>query len=99
MQVFLLGKDIDELLSELLVARGALCDAERLARATQQCGPVPPGHNFVPDVSPLEGGKDDSFHVATAEGHVRKVVADWQSTQARTHWASTVRGRAAAHRS
>lgn len=98
MEVFLLGRDIDELLTELLVARGALCDAERLARATRQCGPIPAGHHFVPDVSPLEGGKDDSFHVVSAEGHVRKVVSEWQMAQARTRWAGSVRAKAAAKR-
>jgi hypothetical protein len=98
MEVFLLGRDIDELLGELLVARGALCDAERLARASAQCGPIPPGHHYVPDVSPLRGGGDDSFHVVTAEGHVQKAIADWQLVEARTRSAGALGVRVGANK-
>ena len=81
MEVFLLGKDLDELLHELLGSPGALCDLERLYRATQQCGIVPPGQHFVPDVSPLHGGTDDSFHVETPQAHMTRAIADWKKTQ------------------
>jgi hypothetical protein len=83
MEVFLLGKDIDELLHELLAAPGALCDLERLHRATRQCGQIPPGQHFVPDVSPLRGGMDDSFHIETPEAHVTRAVAEWNAIQKR----------------
>lgn len=90
MEVFVLGRDVDELLGELLVARGALCDAERLARAYQHCGVLPVGHHYVPDVSPLRGGNDDLFHVATAEGHVEAAITDWEMVQARTRSAGAI---------
>ena len=90
MEVFLLGSDVDELLGELLVARGALCDAERLARATQQCGPIPPGHHFVPEVSPLRGGADDVFRVVAAEAHVKKAISEWEMIQARNRSAGSI---------
>ena len=77
MEVFLLGKDIDELLYELLGAPGALCDLERLYRARNQCPVVPPGHHLVPDDSPLSGGNDDSFHVESPDAHVTRAITAW----------------------
>jgi len=56
MEVFPARSGPRELLGELLVARGALCDSERLARAAKQCGPLPPGQHYAPDVSPLARG-------------------------------------------
>jgi hypothetical protein len=88
MEVFLLGKDVDELLHELLAAPGALCDLERLHRASQQCGQVPPGMHFVPDVSPLQGGTDDSFHVESPVSHVTRAVAQWNAIQKKHRAAS-----------
>ncbi|MGD0018655.1 MAG: SMI1/KNR4 family protein [Candidatus Limnocylindrales bacterium] len=90
MEVFLLGRDLDELLGELLVAPGALCDSERLARAAKQCGPIPPGQHYAPDVSPLRGGTDESFHVATAEAHMTTAISGWEAIQARTRTAGTI---------
>ena len=75
MEVFLLGKDVDELLYELLAAPGALCDLERLYRARQQCPVAPRGHHLVPDESPLEGGNDDSFHVEAPDAHIPRAIA------------------------
>jgi hypothetical protein len=83
MEVFLLGKDLEELLTELLVAPGALCDSERLYRARQQCPFVPQGNHLVPDESPLLGGKDDSFHVESPEGHLESALAAWRKAQKR----------------
>ena len=99
MEVFLLGRDLDELLGELLVAPGALCDSQRLARATAQCGPLPPGGHYAPDVSPLRGGMDESFHVDTAEAHVRKAITEWETTRARHRSAGAVGARAGAQES
>jgi hypothetical protein len=82
MEVFLLGRDVDELLGELLVAPGVLCDSERLARLSRQCGPLPPGQHYVPDISPLRGGADDSFHITSAEAHVKKAITEWEVVQA-----------------
>jgi hypothetical protein len=93
MQVFVLGADIDELLGELLVARGALCDSERLARASQECGPLPPGQNYAPKVSPLRDGKDDSFDVMPAEAHVTKAISEWEAVQARSRSAGAIGSR------
>jgi hypothetical protein len=84
MEVFLLGRDIDELLGELLVAPGALCDAERLAKAVRQCGAIQPDQHYAPDVSPLRGGTDDSFHVISAEAHMSSAISGWEAIQART---------------
>lgn len=98
MEVFLLGRDIDELLGELLVAPGALCDSERFARAASQCGPLPAGQHYAPDVSPLRGGTDESFHVETADAHVRRAVAEWEVLQARTRTAGEIVVRASAKR-
>jgi len=96
MEVFLLGRDLDELLGELLVAPGALCDSQRLDRATAQCGPLPPGGHYAPDVSPLLGGMDESFHVDTAEAHVRKAITEWETTRARHRSTGAVGARAGA---
>ena len=82
MEIFKLADDVDQLLSELLVARGALCDAERLARAFQHCGPLPPGHHYAPEISPLRGGKDDAFKVMDAAGHVQAAIVDWELVRA-----------------
>lgn len=94
MEVFLLGKDLDELLGELLVAPGALCDSERLARAAKQCGPLPPGQHYTPDVSPLRGGTDESFHITTAVDHVTTAISGWEAIQARTRSAATIGAKA-----
>ena len=90
MEVFLLGKDLDELLGELLVAPGALCDLEKLARVAARCGPLPPGQNYAPDVSPLRGGTDEAFHIETAEAHVRQAVDEWELLQARGRSAGAI---------
>jgi hypothetical protein len=90
MEVFLLGRDLDELLGELLIAPGALCDSERLARAIEQCGPLPPGQHYTPDVSPLRGGTDESFHVETAVAHVSRAIDEWEVVQARTRSVGSV---------
>jgi hypothetical protein len=81
MEVFVLGRDVEELLHELLDTPGALCDQERLYRARQQCPVVPPGHHLVPDESPLLGGKDDSFHVEPPEAHIERAIAAWKKSQ------------------
>jgi hypothetical protein len=81
MEVFVLGRDVEELLTELLVTPGALCDPERLYRARQQCPFVPQGNHLVPDESPLLGGKDDSFHVENPEGHLEGAIATWNKAQ------------------
>jgi hypothetical protein len=98
MEVFLLGRDLDELLGELLVARGALCDSERLARAAKQCGPLPPGQHYAPDVSPLRGGTDESFHVISAEAHLTAAISGWEAMQARTRTADSLGVRFSANR-
>ena len=99
MEVFLLGNDLDELLGELLVAPGALCDSERLARATKQCGPLPPGHHYAPNVSPLRGAAEESFHIEDAAAHVRRAVEEWEVVQARNRAAGTLGARAASKKS
>ena len=81
MEVFVLGRDLEELLDESLSTPGALCDLERLYRATQQCGIVPPGQHLVPDVSPLQGGTDDSFHVESPQAHMERALAEWRKAQ------------------
>jgi hypothetical protein len=78
---FVLAADLDELLCELLVTPGALCESEKLARATAQLGPIPPGKHFVPDVSPIRGGKDGPFHIETAQVHLAGAISRWQATQ------------------
>jgi hypothetical protein len=90
MEVFLLGRDLDELLGELLVAPGALCDSERLARAAKQCGPLPPGQHYAPDVSPLRGGTDESFHVTPADVHLKTAISGWEAVQARNRSAGGI---------
>jgi hypothetical protein len=82
MEVFVLGKDIDELLHEGLSAPGALCDLERLYRATQQCGTVPPGQHLVPYAAEFTGGTDDSFHVEPPAAHLDRAIAGWKKAQA-----------------
>jgi hypothetical protein len=98
MEVFLLGRDIDELLGELLVAPGALCDSERFGRAAKQCGPLPPGQHYAPDISPLRGGTDESFHISTPEAHLTTAISGWEAVQARNRSSTAVTVRVGVNR-
>ena len=79
---FVLAKDLDQLLYELLVTPGALCEAEKLQLAIKQLGPLPPGQNFVPNTSPLKGGQIRSFHVESASAHLAGAMSTWQLSKA-----------------
>jgi hypothetical protein len=76
---FVLAADLDELLCDLLVTPGALCDSEKLAHARSQLGSIPPDKHYVPD-STYNGHSADTFHVEPAEAHLAAAISRRRST-------------------
>jgi hypothetical protein len=76
---FVLAADLEELLCELLVTPGALCEAERLTAARTQLGPIPPGKHFVP--VPSSNGSAPSYRVEPAEVHLAGAIERWRASR------------------
>jgi hypothetical protein len=76
LESFVLAADLEELLCDLLVTPGALCESDRLVRARGDAGPISPGRHYVPDR--VNGKPSGRFHVEGAEAHMSAAVARWR---------------------
>jgi hypothetical protein len=76
---FVLAADLDELLCDLLVTPGALCESDGLAQARGQLGSIPPDQHYVADPSP-NGKPAGTFHVEPAEAHLTGAISRWRAT-------------------
>jgi hypothetical protein len=76
LESFVLAADLEELLCDLLVTPGALCESDRLVRARGDAGPISPGRHYVPDL--VNGKPSGRFHIESAEAHVSAAIARWR---------------------
>lgn len=74
---FVLAADLDELLCDLLVTPGALCDSDKLARVRAQLGPIQAGRHYVVDTSP-NGKPTGGYHLESADAHLAWAISKWR---------------------
>ena len=77
MESYRLADDMDAFFADVLTARPALVDPERLRAAIAQLGTVPVGQCYVCDVSPLLTGNDGGpFHLESLKVHILTAMAE-----------------------